>query len=90
MINLLDFGKYAGVDAAALVDVDRNYSLWLLGQPFMKRKHPALFCALRRRLAKRLAADVAEEDTQAMRAARTVKSYTIMAAAELGDVSDLV
>jgi len=61
--NALPFGRYVGQDVVTIVDYDRRYTHWLLGQPWFEEKHPALFSAVRRRLVKSLAAEVEDERT---------------------------
>jgi len=59
----LPFGRYVGQDVVTIVDYDRRYMMWLFSQPWFEEKHPALFCAARRRLVKSLTAEVEEERT---------------------------
>ena len=67
---VLPFGKYAGQRVSAVVQADQRYCLWLMATPFFRKEHPALYSALRRGIAKQLAAEVEEERRQAEFAAR--------------------
>lgn len=84
--NTIPFGKYAGQDVRYVVDADLNYALWLLGQPFFRKKHFMLFSVARRRVARRLAEDIKDEDRavalRAERIANPNKPFVVMPAAE--------
>jgi hypothetical protein len=82
----LRFGRYAGEPIFRVVDADRHYSHWLMGQPFFKDRYPDLFSELRRLLAKRLTAEYEDEKAARQRAAAPVagtERFTLVSAADL-------
>jgi hypothetical protein len=55
------FGRHAGEPLATVVDADRDYTHWIMGQPFFRERYQDLYSELRRLLAKRLSAEYEEE-----------------------------
>jgi hypothetical protein len=62
------FGRYAGEALATVIDADRNYAFWVMGQPLFRERYADLYSELRRLLAKRLSSEYEEEKAARERA----------------------